>query len=984
MSQLNTRVEMESLTLERSLPKSDAMNHEALYLAGVQYVREYCGKVWTDYNVHDPGMTTLELLSYVLTDVAFRASYPVADLLATGLGKNDLSDQFYSAAQVFVNQALTIKDYRKLLIDIPNIDNAWITPVTTSLYVDKIKGELLFAKPAVRDTEEVNIKGFNKVVLDLSDSATEAQKKAAEKQVQQRLMAHRNLCEDWLDIKRIKEQDFFLCGGIELQVDASVNQVYADILFAVQNYLTPVIKRYTLAEMLNLQHANGEVYSSDEIFAGPSLENGFITDESLSALNLKTEIRLSDIISLIMNVKGVVRIRKLHISPSQISFDEPVSWLVPVAADHKPKLKPEHSQLGFYVDGLTVVTSIDKVNATLLDMQSKAKQAEQAIITEDLAVPRGRKRQMTDYLSIQNHFPGIYGVGSQGLHAGASEEDRNRAKQFKGYLLFFDQVLANFTAQLSHLASLFSSDAEVIESYAFQLVDSFKDYEEIYALPDDADSALRAEKIRAIASPFIQEGDELERRNRFLDHLIARFGEQTSDFAAALVKMFDANAQTLIRYKCNFINRFPEISRLRGTAFNYALQADNEIWDTDNVSGLEKRLAALLGLEDSTRRHLSNLRIDQGKIEILESNQGGFQFRIKNQDNQILFNSPATLFVDKASAEEAVRACLVAARKSENYVSRTANNGKHFFELTVNNQPLTRRSMLFDDPLSRDAARDATIEYVRAHQFIQGKVAILGNDQEGFRFRIINQDNIVILNSPIAKFTDRSSAEEALRTTLAAASVSDNYRSGVSINGKHYFELTEGEHSLAQRSKLFDDLLSRDTAKDALIEYVRTYHSIEGMYLLENILLFPKSKAEPTMPVCVDTGCEDCAELDPYSYRLHIILPAYTERFRNIEFRNYVESVIRREMPAHILPKICWASRDDIALLEISLQKWHTLISGKESSNRKVIMQSVIAQLFATKSIFPTERLVDCDDEETLSRFVVGRTTLGTLDIEED
>ena len=37
---------------------------------------------WTDHNVHDPGITTLEMLGYALTDLGYRASFPIQDLLA--------------------------------------------------------------------------------------------------------------------------------------------------------------------------------------------------------------------------------------------------------------------------------------------------------------------------------------------------------------------------------------------------------------------------------------------------------------------------------------------------------------------------------------------------------------------------------------------------------------------------------------------------------------------------------------------------------------------------------------------------------------------------------------------------------------------------------------------------------------------------------------------------------------------------------------
>ena len=39
---------------------------------------ELSGRVWTDHNLHDPGITTLEILCYALTDLAYRTGFSVS------------------------------------------------------------------------------------------------------------------------------------------------------------------------------------------------------------------------------------------------------------------------------------------------------------------------------------------------------------------------------------------------------------------------------------------------------------------------------------------------------------------------------------------------------------------------------------------------------------------------------------------------------------------------------------------------------------------------------------------------------------------------------------------------------------------------------------------------------------------------------------------------------------------------------------------
>ena len=68
-----------------TIPKKNsgeaALDHRQLYAIGLAHVQRLARRIWTDYNVHDPGITILELLCYALTDLGYRASFPVKDLL---------------------------------------------------------------------------------------------------------------------------------------------------------------------------------------------------------------------------------------------------------------------------------------------------------------------------------------------------------------------------------------------------------------------------------------------------------------------------------------------------------------------------------------------------------------------------------------------------------------------------------------------------------------------------------------------------------------------------------------------------------------------------------------------------------------------------------------------------------------------------------------------------------------------------------------
>jgi hypothetical protein len=117
----------ESISLIKSNPLLPAEDYVALRKQGFKYIEQTGSAIWTDYNNSDPGITILEALCYAITDLAYRTGFEIKDLLAPEKLTNDTwKEIFYTAKQILHNTALTINDYRKLIIDIKGVRNAWI------------------------------------------------------------------------------------------------------------------------------------------------------------------------------------------------------------------------------------------------------------------------------------------------------------------------------------------------------------------------------------------------------------------------------------------------------------------------------------------------------------------------------------------------------------------------------------------------------------------------------------------------------------------------------------------------------------------------------------------------------------------------------------------------------------------------------------------------------------------------------------------
>jgi hypothetical protein len=92
-----------------------SLNFSVLRELGLSYIQQLSGDVWTDYNSHDPGVTILEQLCYSLTDIAFRTSLPIEDLLVTE-NEDHLDHEknaFFSPASIFSTHPVTLADTKK-------------------------------------------------------------------------------------------------------------------------------------------------------------------------------------------------------------------------------------------------------------------------------------------------------------------------------------------------------------------------------------------------------------------------------------------------------------------------------------------------------------------------------------------------------------------------------------------------------------------------------------------------------------------------------------------------------------------------------------------------------------------------------------------------------------------------------------------------------------------------------------------------------
>jgi hypothetical protein len=581
-----------------------ATDFSLLRQEGIALLQRLASDTWTDHNTHDPGITILEQLCYALTDLSYRTEYQLPDLLSHD--GEEAYASLYSSAQILPTRPVTLLDLRKQIIDVVGVRNAWIELVDeVSLSFKASAGEVSLAiKETTGQTRpnvtEFGIKGLLRVLIEMSDETiggcSEIPRKVMQR-LHQRLHQCRGLGQDFTAIKICEPQDVDLRAVLEIDPGEDPIALLVRVYQSIKNYMSPSVAFHTLDEMLQ----RGQ--RMDEIFDGPRLKNGFIDTDELSQAERRTTLRISDLIQVLMTVPGVVAVKDLRFLDTQ---GKPIKeWVLKIDADKTPRLnlQPRADQFVIQLEknAISLVRQDMQMQAIEL-FKKRAQLAPSSVHTtfnEHPVRPQpGRDRNVANYTSIQHQFPAAYGIGATGLPQSASPERKAMAKQLKAYLMFFDQLLANQYAQLANVGRLFSFHDESTNSYFSQPVqdDGTLGLDEIRIFDPQTHRKTLGELTE---DPSLESDDkpDAHRRNRFLDHLLARFGEPfydndrlpaPSDSTEGVTPDKQASA------KRAFLRDYPRIGADRGGAFNYLEPADD-----DNISGLERTLRHKLGINDA-------------------------------------------------------------------------------------------------------------------------------------------------------------------------------------------------------------------------------------------------------------------------------------------------------------------------------------------------------------------------------------------------
>lgn len=591
----------ESKYIEKHLEIPKGMDYDFLKAEGIRKIQQLAGENWTDFNVHDPGITILEQLAYALSELGYRTQLDFKDLYASQQNKTG-HNTFYTAAKILPTNPVTVTDIRKQLIDeVAGIQNVWIYPLNSF-------------------TRRKNIQGLYLVFVEMN-AYSEQSAEEVKTMIRQKLNHSHNIGETFEDVIILKQKEIFVEMSIELEKDALPERVHAQVIFHLKQLISNPITYYSLNEMLDMGNA------VEHIFDGPPLQNGFILDEDMKE---KSSIFFnSQLVNHLREIDGIKTIRSLNLLEEHISasgaveyrnyFDDlakierneiaMIPWDSVGILSKKMQRDANNSTFFKYTsDGVKINLYQKEVDRQLkeLDASVKKKTSKNLNQIKDFDQPLGKKLTLNKYRSIQHEFPTIYGLRENAISASTPAQRKAEIYQLKGFLLFFEQIITNYMAQLSRFNELYSLDKSVDTSYFVQVP---WDIPRIYELIQKSDANDNPQKHRELVEKSVGElmwniDNFYERRSKFLAHLLVRFGDDSHKLNFERFNYYhthEEHKRNLINQQIDILDNYPELSKDKARSFNQTIPYWKEAGDATfqpNLSALEKRVRIMLGLSN--------------------------------------------------------------------------------------------------------------------------------------------------------------------------------------------------------------------------------------------------------------------------------------------------------------------------------------------------------------------------------------------------
>ncbi len=936
-----------------------ALNFEFLRSTGIALIQQLAGKSWTDFNLHDPGVTILEQLCFAITELAYRTDFPIEDLLANEKGVIDYDkNAFYTREEILTTNPVTINDYRKVIIDeVDQVQNVWLYPIKSKYSNSAISGLYKIYVQVKSETAERMISDEESVTRELYDL------------VRKCFVSRRNLCEDLV-------HEIIILRPVRITIEAEIligetqipEEVLANVYHHLESSLNMPVRYFSERELLE------QGYTVDEIYDGPFLKKGFIPDSELNERKLVVDP--ADLIKSLSHIDGILSVKKLRVMQSQQS------------KNNKPFVLPENS-----FPLLDIQSSEQHIKLTRDNFELPIKRPVFRLILQKIREAHNRSfissfstkssknlirgtHRNNKYHSIQNQFPKIYGIGPEGLLARDTKQRKAQAKQLKAYLLFFEQIMANYLTQLSNIPEVFSTDITkkheqtYFKSPLYDVPDVrslFKEFTLKNANQSDASWELFKKSksnayLKALDSASENDQTFIERKNRLFEHLLARFNEFVTIYPVQLHSslyephLADERVNSELKWKSKILRNIPGLGSGRVKAPDY-LNPEPGLGGID----FEAKMRMLLNIEDAdrfTRKTLTSaINPDMVSVEASGKKfQNEENSKASDLDDQsvwqgempnILINKAeiSDLFDDgKVISSDEIPNDAFLLKNQEVSVLKHAldiknyrigpNPAKESGYVLLYKAPQEKKWIIISRFPGHGAAMKALknlIDYIKRINISSEGFYILEHlllrpylHSKNFGFRFIAKNGQKLMeHAKWMSFEDREKAIESLLDVLEDEEDVTSQKLEPLCKINLYAPSSEVPDSNPNRG--------RDEGKN-LYNYFKLYAAQRDKFL---------SRFEMV------TRGEDNSMIpdDFFSMRMSVVFPSWPARFQDKNFREAAESLFRLNSPAHVKINFIWMNLSNLKKFESLYFDWKNFMSNDSDNVTRNELREALVQM---------------------------------------
>lgn len=929
--------------------------YQELYLEGIELLQNLSGANWTDYNEHDPGVTIFENIAYTLTNLSYKVDLPIVDILtesknkaseikfkdsfevakkrsqlkATPLKSGD--NGFFVASEILTTNPVIKEDYRKMFVDgVNNVKNVWIKTYNP----DQTQGKNGYKK--------MNIRGLYHIFVEMYDYHEDMAIRSIEERrvinkVKKLFHAQRNLCEDIYQVTIL--QPFFLDLKLELTLDTTVDgeDVFAHVYYNINDFLTHEARFQSLWE---LQEEAEEDFNS--IYSGPALINGFMKDEELQPI--KNRIFTSEITKIISKIPGVVSIDKFEIKEDD-ETTTPFEYEITVPEEKSPRLNipKSNAKLSFKTADIKLKPNVREIKKRYVSIEAEYYGTFKTVSESAnfAGIPSGQSLGISSYYSIREQFPAIYGIGKFGLPNNVSKKRKAQAKQLKAYLLPFDQLMANFLAQLTHLYTIYDVNSSAVQTYFYQELEDMEDLKKLIKVDPKKDKIKPLDQWSWALKKLNREFDTngIRRLNEVADNLLARYAEQFPTYVLQKINTscfgkhftdedFD---KKLLFWKRKLVANYNRLSYNRAKSFNYTVPSDAKASVNDTTASIVEKICILLAIQHPETRNLSDL-VTHSKITpelilevTIESLEGikrlVVEGLIKGIKDRVQLTGISEVRVEDILALGVVESNYIVEKKGKTYniILKKDQDPKNDIQLMseLDEEHVEEAKEHAQNFLKKMNDKSEGIHLIE-HLLLAPPV--LGS-HFGFSFtlELSKAQTIEFRQTQLRDNHNRNLFVDALLSQKEQEwkfkMVGEQNDFGIEIYG------TE-ENSLAIS-------IDRFTTLEKVKEQITILEDLgkkRARFKIEKLKYYAYYDKEETQKV--DEAF--------FSFRMSFILPSWPIRFQQKSFQKQFANILYEHAPIHIQYRTHWLGLKKLTAFENTYFKWLKSISGQTTEEKRM------------------------------------------------